>query len=76
MATSDAVIYDNVRVGIRNAQEGYLGHSTKPAIHPSRLSHLWGNAAMMPSVIHVVWLVILLCQQPPADKDTDCVMAF
>jgi hypothetical protein len=57
-AASDAVIYDSVRYGIINAQNGYSVSTTKPAIHPSRMLHLRGNTAMMPSVIPVVRLVI------------------
>ena len=74
-AASDAIIYDSVRYGIINAQNGYSVTITKPAIHPLRMSHLRGNTAMMPSLIPVVRLVIQpALRAMAADKGAHCAI--
>ena len=74
-AASDATIYDSVRYGLINAQNGYSVTITKPAIHPLRMSHLRGNTAMMPSLIPVVRLVIQpALRAVTADKGAHCAI--
>ena len=74
-AAFDPIIYGSVRYGIINAQNDYSVTITKPAIHPSRMSHLRGNTAMMPSLIPAVRLVIQpALRAVAADKVDHCAI--